>query len=121
MGALYKECALSEYAGMQSVSHQLADRFQEREIDVLLIGPGTGDFENVLVNDIFPEHNVAVKSVVAFEPNPAHVPPLKQVMSKWNCTTEVHAEYFDETSNLAGKEFDVAIFVHSCYLMPESV
>jgi len=119
--AEYMSRCESEYAAMKELSGMLAEDMSGREIEMLLVGPGTGHFENDLMNTILPAHGVRVNGVVAFEPNPAHVAPLSQVMSQWQCSTVLHPEYFGAGSNLSGRLFDVVLFVHSCYIMPQKI
>jgi len=119
--ATYVAGAESEYLGMKELSRRLAESLQGCEVDLLLIGPGMGIFENDLVKDIFPASDVKVRSALAFEPNPSHVPHLRGVMSQWNCHTDLHPEYFGLDSDLAGRQFDLVLFVHSCYMMPKKI
>ena len=119
-GVYTKYCG-SEYSAMLELSKRYAANLQQKEVDMLLIGPGSGSFENTVIQYLFPEEGIKVRKAVAFEPNPALVILLRETISEWSCETDIREEYFGSESDLGDQKFDVVMFVHSCYFMSESI
>ena len=94
---------------------KLLQNYENESIDMMSIGAGIGWLENCIIK----HPCMKITSILAIEPNPDHLPKLREQSNAWTDTVvQIDSSYFNahyETS----QKFDIVLMVHSIYFIDD--
>ena len=109
----------TEYIAMNKIAGKVIteSNFDQKPVQMLSVGAGTGHFEVQLVKDL----GLKLEYIFAIEPNTKHVPDLEAALKSFDVEYDISKSFFnkdfefDKDCERAKQNFDFILFSHSLY------